>query len=102
MQRPQPLRRRNDDRHRHLPDLRPVARGRTSGLEQFLGRLGVSEEMINNLKTQMQNVDMEQYLNTAREYLNSRNEQGDHLREGESGEGGGGGRGAGAGSGVVD
>jgi hypothetical protein len=41
------------------------------GLEQFLGRLGVSEEMINNLKTQMQNVDMEQYLNTARDYLNS-------------------------------
>ncbi|HEX3581468.1 MAG TPA: hypothetical protein VH087_06875 [Thermoanaerobaculia bacterium] len=40
------------------------------GLEQFLGRLGVSEEMISNLKTQMQNVDMEQYLNTARDYLN--------------------------------
>lgn len=40
------------------------------GMEQFLGRLGVSEEMISNLKTQMQNVDMEQYLNTARDYLN--------------------------------
>ena len=26
--------------------------------------------MISNLKTQMQNVDMEQYLNTARDYLN--------------------------------
>ncbi len=32
------------------------------GLEQFLGRLGISEEMVNNL-------DVEEYLNTAREYL---------------------------------
>ncbi len=40
------------------------------GMEQFLGRLGVSDEMITNLKTQMQNVDMEQYLNTAKDYLN--------------------------------
>ena len=39
------------------------------GVEQFLGRLGVSEEMISNLKNQMSNVDVEQYLNTAREYL---------------------------------
>ena len=39
------------------------------GLEQFLGRLGISDEMVNNLKTQFQNVDVEQYLNTAREYL---------------------------------
>jgi len=39
------------------------------GLEDFLGRVGISEEMINNLKSQMQNVDVEEYLNTAREYL---------------------------------
>ncbi len=39
------------------------------GLEQFLGRIGISEEMINNLKTQMQNVDVEEYLNVARDYL---------------------------------
>jgi hypothetical protein len=46
------------------------SRSQNRGLEQFLGRLGVSDEMIKNLKTQMQSVDMEQYLNTARDYLN--------------------------------
>jgi hypothetical protein len=40
-----------------------------SGLENFLGRLGISDDMITNLKTSMQNVDVEEYLNTAREYL---------------------------------
>ncbi|SRR6266550_1645522 len=39
------------------------------GLEQFLGKLGISDEMIANLRNQMQNVDVEEYLNTAREYL---------------------------------
>ncbi len=39
------------------------------GLEQFLGKVGITDDMINNLKTQFQNVDVEQYLNTAREYL---------------------------------
>jgi hypothetical protein len=39
------------------------------GLEQFLGKLGISEEMIGNLKTSMQNVDIDEYLNTARDYL---------------------------------
>jgi hypothetical protein len=39
------------------------------GLEQFLGKLGINDDMINNLKSQMQNVDVEEYLNTAREYL---------------------------------
>ncbi len=38
-------------------------------IEQFLGKLGINEEMINTLKSQMQNVDIEEYLNTAREYL---------------------------------
>jgi hypothetical protein len=46
------------------------SKNQNRGLEQFLGRLGVSDDMISNLKTQMQNVDMEQYLNTARDYLN--------------------------------
>ena len=39
------------------------------GLEQFLGQLGINDEMINNLKTQFQNVDLDEYLNTARMYL---------------------------------
>lgn len=41
------------------------------GLEQFLGRLGISDEMVNNLKSSMQNVEVDEYLNTAREYLKS-------------------------------
>jgi len=40
-----------------------------SGLEQFLGRLGITDEMITNLKSQFQNVDIDEYLNTARGYL---------------------------------
>lgn len=40
-----------------------------SGLEQFLGRLGITEEMVGNLKGQFQNVDIDEYLNTARDYL---------------------------------
>jgi hypothetical protein len=40
-----------------------------AGLEQFLGRLGITEDMITNLKTQFQNVDVDEYLNTARDYL---------------------------------
>jgi len=39
------------------------------GLEQFLGRLGISEEMVSNLRSSMANVDVEEYLNTARDYL---------------------------------
>ena len=42
---------------------------RGGGLDQFLGRLGINEDMINNLKGQFQNVDIDEYLNTAREYL---------------------------------
>ncbi len=42
---------------------------KNAGLEQFLGRLGINDDMINNLKTQFQNVDVDEYLNTAREYL---------------------------------
>ena len=39
------------------------------GLEQFLGRLGITEDMVGNLKSQFQNVDIDEYLNTARDYL---------------------------------
>jgi hypothetical protein len=45
------------------------------GLEQFLGRLGISDDMINNLRSSMQNVDVEEYLNTAREYLKTNSEK---------------------------
>jgi hypothetical protein len=38
-------------------------------LEQFLGRLGITEEMITNLKSSIQKVDIDEYLNTARDYL---------------------------------
>lgn len=49
--------------------------GGSRGLEQFLGKLGISEEMIDNLRSQMQNVDVEEYLNTARDYLKSSSEK---------------------------
>lgn len=39
--------------------------GESKGIEQFLGRLGISGEMFSNMK----NVDLDEYLNTAREYL---------------------------------
>ena len=42
-----------------------------AGLEQFIGKLGITDEMIMNLKTQFQNVDIDEYLNTARDYLKS-------------------------------
>jgi hypothetical protein len=42
---------------------------RGGGLEQFLGRLGITDDMVNNLKGQFQNVDIDEYLNTARDYL---------------------------------
>src|SRR4051794_3829063 len=41
------------------------------GLEQFLGKLGISDDMIRTLKSSMDNVEVEEYLNTAREYLRS-------------------------------
>jgi hypothetical protein len=45
------------------------------GLEQFLGRLGISDDMINNLKSSMQDVDVEEYLNTARDYLKTNSDK---------------------------
>ena len=55
----------------HRPDICPTCGhdGNSKGLDQFLGKLGISDDMINNLKSSMENVDVEQYLNTARDYL---------------------------------
>ena len=39
------------------------------GLEQFLGKLGISDDMLANLKSSINNVDLDEYLNTARDYL---------------------------------
>jgi hypothetical protein len=39
------------------------------GLEQFLGRLGITDDMVNNLRSQFANVDIDEYLDTARTYL---------------------------------
>jgi len=39
------------------------------GLEQFLGLLGINDEMVDQLKTSFANVDIDEYLNTARTYL---------------------------------
>jgi ATP-dependent helicase/DNAse subunit B len=44
-------------------------------LEEFLSRLGLSEEMVTNLKTKLENVDIEEQLNTAREYLRDSTEK---------------------------
>jgi hypothetical protein len=40
-----------------------------AGLEQLLGRLGITDEMISSLKGQFQNVDLDEYLNNAKTYL---------------------------------
>lgn len=51
-------------------DLCPTCgQSKNRGLEQFLGRIGITEEMISNLKSQWQNVDVDEYLTTARDYL---------------------------------
>lgn len=52
----------------HCPTCGQSVRGGT-GLEQFLGRLGITDDMINNLKNQFSNVDIDEYLDTARDYL---------------------------------
>ncbi|MEA2491523.1 MAG: hypothetical protein QOH21_3315 [Acidobacteriota bacterium] len=41
----------------------------TGGLEQFLGKIGITSDMIDSLKGQWQSVDLDEYMNTAREYL---------------------------------
>ena len=40
-----------------------------TGLDAFLGKIGISEDVLDKLKGSMQHVDVEEYLNTAREYL---------------------------------
>ena len=39
------------------------------GLEQFLGRLGIREEIVRKLATSIQNADIEEAVRTAREQL---------------------------------
>jgi hypothetical protein len=46
-----------------------------TALDQFLGRLGIDDEMIHKLKTSMEKVDVEEYLATAREYLKNGSEK---------------------------
>ena len=53
--------------------------GGNRGLEQFLSKVGITNEMIDDLKNSMQNVDVEEYLNTAREYLKT---AGDRVKTG--------------------
>ena len=45
--------------------------GGNRGIDEFLGKIGITPEMINDLKRSMQDVDIEEYLNQAREYLRS-------------------------------
>lgn len=39
------------------------------GLEAFLGRLGLTSEIVDNLERSFQNVDLEEYMNSARTFL---------------------------------
>ena len=41
------------------------------GVEQFLARLGISEEIVQNLKESITTENVDEYLNAAREYLKS-------------------------------
>ena len=38
------------------------------GIEQLLAKLGISDDMIANLRTSMENIDIDEYLDTARHY----------------------------------
>jgi glutaredoxin len=59
-----------------------ASKNRDNGLEQFLGRLGISDEMVNDLKSQFKDVDIDEYINTAREYLkDSSNKATSYARE---------------------
>jgi hypothetical protein len=39
------------------------------GIEALLARIGITDEMVANLKSSVSNIDIEQYLTTARDYL---------------------------------
>ena len=45
------------------------------GVEQLLGHLGITPEMINHLKAQFQDVDIDEYMNTARDYLKNKGDK---------------------------
>ena len=53
----------------------------STGLEQFLGRIGISGEMLATLRSSVQNIDVEEYLTTARDYLR---DTGGKIKEGTS------------------
>ena len=40
-----------------------------SGIEDFLGKLGISDDVVSKVKSSIQNIAVEEYLNTAREYV---------------------------------
>jgi len=53
-----------------------------AGIEQFLARLGITEEMVNNLKAQFKDVDIDEYLQTARDYMkNTGNKASSYAKE---------------------
>lgn len=47
----------------------PLHGSQHSGLEQLLGKIGISDDVVRSLKGSMENIDVDEYLNTAREYL---------------------------------
>jgi hypothetical protein len=47
----------------------------SAGLQQFLGRLGLSDEMVNKLTQSFAKVDVDEYLDTARDYLKNSSEK---------------------------
>jgi len=54
-----------------LGDVCPTC-GHSAGsgkLEQFLGKLGISDDMLRNLKSSMNTADVDEYLDIARDYL---------------------------------
>jgi len=40
-----------------------------SGLEDLLGKLGISDDVVSKVKSSIQNIAVEEYLNTARDYV---------------------------------
>jgi len=48
---------------------------RTTGVDQFLGKIGLSDEMINKLKTSVSNINIDEYVGTARDYLRAGSEK---------------------------
>ena len=46
-----------------------ASKNSVSGLEHFLGRLGLTDDAITNLKSSIEDVDVEHYLDAARDYL---------------------------------